>query len=114
MPVPSCHLTIEALGADAVHVRAQGDISGASAYTLDAELVRIEEKRPRCLILDLSDVTFIDSAGLARVLGAHRRAQRERRRFVVIEGTAAVRRLIALTALDQRLELVADTESALA
>jgi anti-anti-sigma factor len=112
--VPSCHLVIEPLGPDAVRVVAEGDLSGACAYTLDAELLRVEETRPRCLVLDLSKVTFIDSAGLARVLGAHRRAQRERRRFVVVEGTSAVRRLIALTALDQRLELVADAGAAIA
>jgi anti-sigma B factor antagonist len=112
--VPSCHLVIESLGPDTVRVQAEGDLSGPSAYTLDAELMRVEAMRPARLVLDLSRVTFIDSAGLARVLGAHRRAQREGRRFVVVEGTAAVRRLIALTALDQRLELARDTAAALA
>jgi anti-sigma B factor antagonist len=112
--VSSCHLVIEPLGPDAVRVVAEGDLSGPSAYTFDAELMRVEQKRPRCLVLDLSKVTFIDSAGLARVLGAHRRAKRDKRRFVVVEGTSAVRRLIALTALDQRLELAADAQAALA
>jgi anti-anti-sigma factor len=114
VPVTSCHLVIEALGPDAVRVLAEGDLSGESAYLLNTELVRIEKTRPRVLVLDLSGVSFIDSAGLARVLGAHRRAKRERRRFVVIEGTSAVRRLIALTALDQQLELFTEAAAAVA
>jgi anti-anti-sigma factor len=111
--VPTCRLVIEMLDNDAVRVVAEGDVSGPSAYTLDAELRRIEAKQPPCLLLDLSAVTFIDSAGLARVLSAHRRAEHDGRRFVVVEGSKAVRRLIALTALDQRLDLVAEADAGL-
>lgn len=103
-----CQMVIEPLGDGAVCVVVQGELSGPSAYTLDAELRKVEETNPTCLVLDLSRLGFIDSAGLARLLAAHRRAERAGRRLVVAEGTGAVRRLIALTALDHHFELVTD------
>jgi anti-anti-sigma factor len=105
---------IEALEDDAVRVALDGELSGPSAYTLDDQLRKVEATGPRCLVLDLSGLTFIDSAGLARVLGAHRRAQRDGRRLLVIEGDSAIRRLLSLTALDRHLNLVPDARAALA
>jgi anti-anti-sigma factor len=110
----SFRLVIEALEGDAVRVAAEGDLSGTAAYRFDGRLREVEATRPPCMVLDLSALSFIDSAGLARVLAAHRRAQREGRRLLVQAGTTAVRRLIALTALDQQLELVGDGPGALA
>jgi anti-anti-sigma factor len=107
-------MVIEALEDDAVRVVVSGELAGSSAYTLDAELRKVEVMQPRWLVLDLSALRFIDSAGLARLLAAHRRAERDRRRLVVVEGTGAVRRLIALTALNQHLELFTEPEAAVA
>jgi hypothetical protein len=48
------------------------------------------------------------------VLAAHRRSLRAGRRLLVVEGSQAVRRLIALTALNRHLELLPDSRSAVA
>jgi len=113
--VSSCQVVIESLEhPDAVRVAVEGELAGPSAYTLDSELRKIEATRPRWMVLDLSALAFIDSAGLARLLAAHRRAKRDGRRLMVVEGTGAVRRLIALTALDQQLEVFSDGPSAVA
>jgi anti-sigma B factor antagonist len=109
-----CQVVIEALDAHAVRVAIQGELSGPSAYTVDAELRRVEATEPACLVLDLSDLGFIDSAGLAQVLAAHRRALRAGRRLLVVEGSHVVRRLVALTALNRHLELLPDSRSAVA
>jgi anti-anti-sigma factor len=114
MPVTTCQMVIEPLEHDAVRVVVEGELAGPSAYTLDAALRKVEAQRPHCLVLDLSALGFIDSAGLARLLAAHRRAQRERRRLIVVEGTGAVRRLIAMTALNQQLEVFSDADAATA
>jgi anti-anti-sigma factor len=58
-------------------------------------------------------VTFVDSAGLARIVAARRRAIRDGRRLVVVRGCRAVQRLFALTALDQQFEMVSDPKAAL-
>ena len=115
MPVTTCQMVIEPLDHDdGVRVVVEGELAGPSAYTLDAALRRVEVSRPHWLVLDLSALGFIDSAGLARLLAAHRRAKREGRRLIVVEGTGAVRRLIALTALNQHLEVFSDADAATA
>ena len=114
MPVTSCHMVIEALEGDAVRVVVEGEVAGPAAYTLDTELRRVEATRPSSLLLDLSALGFIDSAGLARLLAAHRRARRDGRRLMVVQGHGPVRRLIALTALDHQLEVFSDAGSAVA
>jgi anti-anti-sigma factor len=107
-------MVIEAMDADGVRVSVEGELAGSSAYTLDSELRRVEATHPARLLLDLSALAFIDSAGLARLLAAHRRAQREGRRLIVVQGTGAVRRLLALTALDHQLDVFVDAGSAAA
>jgi anti-sigma B factor antagonist len=112
--VTTCRMVIEPLEGDAVRVVVQGELAGSSAYRLDTELRRLEATRPPWLLLDLSALGFIDSAGLARLLAADRRARREGRRLMVVQGSGPVRRLIALTALDHQLELFSDTRAAVA
>ena len=107
-----CQVVIEGLGARAVRVAVQGELSGPSAYTVDTQLRRVEATDPACVVLDLSDLGFIDSAGLAQVMAAHRRALRAGRRLLVVEGSQAVRRLIALTALNRHLDLMPDSRAA--
>lgn len=110
----NCQMVIELLhDDDGVRVVVKGELAGPSAYTLDTELRKVEEMQPRWLVLDLSALSFIDSAGLARLLAAHRRAKRDRRRLAVVQGTGAVRRLIALTALDHQLELFTESSAAM-
>jgi anti-sigma B factor antagonist len=87
--VSGCQVVIEPMDEDGVRVAVEGELAGSSAYTLDSELRRVEATRPARLLLDLSALAFIDSAGLARLLAAHRRAQREGRRLIVVQGTGA-------------------------
>ena len=110
----TCQMVIEPLEQDAVRVVVTGELAGSSAYTLDTELRKVEVMQPHWLVLDLSALSFIDSAGLARLLAAHRRAKRDRRRFAVVQGAGAVRRLIALTALNQQLEVFTEASAAVA
>src|SRR3954454_18379293 len=107
-------MVIEPLDDDGVRVVVTGELAGASAYTLDTELRKVEVMQPHWLVLDLSALSFIDSAGRARLLAAHRRAKRDRRRLAVVEGTGAVRRLLALTALNQQLEVFTEASAAVA
>jgi anti-sigma B factor antagonist len=107
-----CRVVIEGLGAGAVRVAVQGELSGPSAYTVDTQLRRVEATEPKCVVIDLSDLGFIDSSGIAQLLAAHRRALHAGRRLLVVEGPHAVRRLLELTALNRQLELVPDRMAA--
>jgi anti-anti-sigma factor len=80
----------------------------AHAYTFDEELRRVEEARPSRVVIDLRELTFLDSCGLARLLAARRRARRLGHRLQLVRGSAGVQRLFALAAVDEAFEMVSD------
>jgi anti-sigma B factor antagonist len=101
-------LTIEPLAGGAVRVALRGELDLEHAYTFDEELRRVERARPACLVLDLRGLWFLDSCGLARLLAARRRARREKRRLVLVRGTPAVQKLLAITSVGEHFEIVSD------
>jgi anti-sigma B factor antagonist len=101
-------LTIEPLAGDAVRVALRGELDLEHAYTFDEELRQVEGRRPSCLVLDLRGLAFLDSCGLARLLAARTRARRERRRLLLVRGSAAVQRLMAITAVGEHFETVSE------
>ena len=87
-----------------------GELDIASSEGLENELAAIEADSPGTLVLDLRRVEFIDSTGLRALVAADERARSEGRRLAVVRGPNAVERLLALTQLDQRLEIVDDPD----
>jgi anti-sigma B factor antagonist len=104
-------LTIEQLEGNAVKLTLRGELDMEHAYTFDEELRRIEALEPKCICLDLRELTFLDSTGLSRIVAARKRARRARRRLVLVRGPAAVQRVFQLTALDESFEIVNAPES---
>jgi anti-sigma B factor antagonist len=88
-----------------------GELDLVNAPRWEEELVGIEADSPGTLILDLREVTFIDSTGLRAVIAADQRARSAGRRLVVVRGAEPVDRLFAVTELDQRLEIADDPDS---
>jgi anti-anti-sigma factor len=101
-------LTIEELGASTVVIALRGELDFAHAYAFDEELRGVEAQHPACIVVDLRELTFLDSSGLARLLAARRRARRAGHRLVLVRGPAAVQRLFALAAVDEAFEMVND------
>ena len=99
-------LTIEQLEGNAIRIALRGELDLEHAYTFDEELRRVEDRDPDCLCIDLRELTFLDSCGLARLVAARRRAMRAGRRLVLVRGTPAVQRVFALTAIDEAFEIV--------
>ncbi len=58
------------------------------------------------VIVDLREVTFIDSVGLGALTGADARAQRSGRRLIVVRGTGQVARLCDLVGIPERLQFI--------
>ena len=100
-------VTIEERG-DTVHVRLRGELDISTAARLEDDLRRIETDEPAILILDLSRLDFMDSTGLRLMISADSRARDAGRRFVLVQGNEMVRRVLRLTRLDERLEIVED------
>jgi anti-sigma B factor antagonist len=113
-------LTIEELdarggerGTGAVRIALRGELDLAHAYTFDEELHRIEDARPSCIVIDLRELEFLDSCGLARLLAAKRRARKAGHRLLIVRGPASIQRIFALSAVDETFEMVSDIPLAL-
>ncbi len=100
-------VTIEEHGA-AVHARLGGELDISTAPRLEESLQRAEADRPALLVIDLSGLDFMDSTGLRLLISADSRSREAGRRFVLIQGNEMVQRVLRLTRLDERLEIVAD------
>jgi anti-sigma B factor antagonist len=101
-------LTIEEYEPGAVMFSLRGELDLAHAYAFDEELRAVEATHPSTVVIDLRELTFLDSCGLARLLAARRRARRLGHRLMLVRGSATVQRLFALAAVDEAFEMVSD------
>ena len=81
----------------------RGEVDMTSGDRLERELRASEEREPAALVLDLTQVEFLDSTGLQLVLDADIRAREAGRRFVVAAGDGEAARVFALTQVADRL-----------
>jgi anti-sigma B factor antagonist len=93
---------------DTVRVSLKGELDISSAPRLEDDLSRIEADEPATIVLDLSGLDFMDSTGLRLLIGADSRAREAGRRLVLIQGNEMVQRVLRVTRLDERLEIVPD------
>ena len=100
-------VTIEERG-DCVYATLRGELDISTAPRLDESLQRVEAAGPALLVLDLSPLDFMDSTGLRLLIGADMRAREAGRRLVLVQGNDMVQRVLRLTRLDERLEIVED------
>jgi anti-sigma B factor antagonist len=91
-----------------VRLALTGELDIAGAARVEQELERIEQDAPATLVLDLRELAFMDSTGLRVIIAADDRAREQERRLVVVRGSDTVQRIIAMTRLDERLEIVDD------
>jgi anti-anti-sigma factor len=87
-------------------LEASGDLDYATASALDAELHAAERRNLDSLVLDLTDLEFIDSMGLRVIFAAHDRAAGGGCRFAVVIGLGPARRIFALTQADRIIEIL--------
>jgi anti-anti-sigma factor len=92
-------------------VSLKGELDLSSVGKVEEELERVEADEPSLLVLDLSQLSFLDSTGLRAVVTADERARSNGRRLVIVRGPDAVQRVFAITRLEERLEMVDDSQS---
>jgi anti-anti-sigma factor len=90
-----------------------GELDLASSPALREELDRADASGAELVILDLRGLVFMDSTGLSVVVKAHQRAADAGRRFAVVKGGKQVRRLLTLTGIGERLNLIEQPEELL-
>jgi anti-sigma B factor antagonist len=97
----------------AVVVIASGEIDLASSPELRAALYD-PETQGETVMLDLREVTFMDSSGLGVIVGQHKRAREEGFRFcVAVDGAPEVLRILELSGLVSVLDIAEASDSLL-
>ena len=86
-------------------VRAHGELDLANANLLEEELRRAIGGDAPGVVLDLSDVTFIDSAGLRVLLSMARHSLRNGGRLCLLRGSSPVDRAIGVAGVEDSLPL---------
>ena len=89
-----------------VRLALRGELDLSTVSKVEEELRRAEASEPSLLVLDLSELNFLDSTGLRLIVTTDQRARESGRRVAVVKGPDAVQRVFAITRLDERLEML--------
>ena len=85
-----------------------GEVDLSTVEEVEEKLRAAIDGEPGLLVMDLRDVTFLDSSGLRLVLRLNREFSGEGRRFVVVQGERRVAKVFELTGAHEELEIVDD------
>jgi anti-anti-sigma factor len=91
--------------ADAALIRLEGEFDVSCEDGLRAEIARITTWQPNAVVVDLGDVTFIDSRGLRMLLELDSAARRDGFELTLVRADGQVRRSLRITGLDLLLPL---------
>jgi anti-sigma B factor antagonist len=88
-------------------VTVRGEMDGSNARDLEDELIRLDKEGRSQIVLDVSRLEFIDSTGLAVLVRAHRRIERDHHILILVrpQGLQVVR-AFELSGLDEALFFV--------
>ena len=92
----------------------QGEIDLHVSPSVTASLNAMIEKKPERLVVDLSSVTYIDSAGLAALIGAMQRVEGYGGKFLLAGLQETMREIFQSSRLDQVFQIFQDADAALA
>jgi anti-anti-sigma factor len=98
------YCALQHCGRNAAWVRLSGELDRAAAPQLATHLDDALVSA-RLVVVDLRELSFMDSTGLGVVVAAHDRARQTQRRLVLVRGPAHVSRLLDLTGLSDRLAI---------
>ena len=98
---------------DTVIVRPVGDIDLSRSPALRRELQMVQDERPARLVVDLGEVAYMDSSGVATLVEALQVARRSQSTLVVCNLNDRVRSIFEIARLDTVFEIRPDVESAL-
>jgi anti-sigma B factor antagonist len=103
MQVPF-HIDVEERESYAL-VRLGGEFDLAAAEAVETALRPVEDRFPTVL-LDLREVTFLDSTGIRVIVSADARSRKAGRELKIVRGPESVQNLLYLAGLDKILPLI--------
>jgi anti-sigma B factor antagonist len=113
-PAGQFRLDLEQRPDGVVVIVVQGDTDLHVAPELRERLTRTIDAGTTAIVVDLSDVTFVDSMALGVLLGATKRMRAAGGRLRLVVARPETRRIFEITLLDRVLEIDATREEALA
>jgi anti-anti-sigma factor len=90
-----------------VVLRLSGELDVGGTDDAYKQLLALPLTRGAQLVVDLRDVTFLDSTGLRLILRARDHAARHGAGFVLVRGPAQVMRVLEVTGLEEQFDIVA-------
>lgn len=90
-----------------------GELDLASGPELERKLEELAEPPIELLVIDLREVEFMDSTGLSIIVKAHQRFTDAGRQLALVRGTSQVQRLLDLTGVAERLQIIDSPEELL-
>ena len=95
-------------------VRVHGEIDLSNAQEVSSAIGSVMGRESRRLVVDLSNITYLDSAGVALLLRLAERLQTRRRQLhLVVPRGSPVRRVLVFTGLPRVIPVEARLEDAL-
>lgn len=98
-------------GGTVVHL--EGEIDLNRSPTFHEALVELCREEPQRMVVNLSDVEYIDSSGIGSLVDIHRRLKREDRRLILVAPSERVASVLEITNLDQFFTIVSGEQEAL-
>lgn len=88
-------------------IRLHGELDLASAPAFNAQFEQARSESPSAVVVDLTELEFMDSTGLRSILMAHEHCDENGRRFAVIPGGRQVARLLEIARVEDHLNFIA-------
>ncbi len=98
-------IKVDDLRKDLVLVSLDGAVDAASAGELKAALEPLIGRQSLIVVLDMAELSFIDSAGLGTLIGAQRRLRELDSELRLTRVPSHVQKILKITALDQALPI---------
>jgi anti-anti-sigma factor len=99
-------------GARAV-LRLDGELDLANAAVLESAASSDELASSKEVVLDLDQLTFLDSTGLRVILAVREHCRGRDQLFAVTQGSPQVRRLMSVTGVGEHLKTIPNSVSAI-
>jgi anti-anti-sigma factor len=104
---PDCFRCDVSRESDTANVRTVGELDLATAPVLSAQIADLRQAGCRHVIIDLSDLTFIDSTGLRLILERYAESRQDGFTMALLPGPPAVQRVFELTDTTAHLPFIA-------
>jgi anti-sigma B factor antagonist len=114
MPDTDTQLAVRRASEPVAIIAVRGELTGATEAGLMDAYVRAADPMTRTVVLDFTELDYMNSTGIGLLVTLLVRAQRQRQKLVAFGLSDHYREILALTRLDEAITIVASEAEALA